>query len=222
MADDKKKSVSIGTRTPGQELTYLLAGIFLLAVVLGQIALFISNIGWGNFTTVWNYFLHSYLFPLWNNWKYIAVFLSALSIVWIIYSYRKLAVIKEAEEKIYGKTEETFVLQEIHLQKKENERWKKVMEHAQSTNSADWRLAIMEADILLEETLRDNGLPGETVGEMLKAARPGDFVTLDAAWEAHKIRNRIAHGGSDFELNERETLRVISLFESVFKEFRVI
>jgi hypothetical protein len=220
--DDKKKPVSIGTRTPGQELIYLLAGLLLLAVVLGQIAFYINKIGWGNFTTIWNYFLHSYFFPLWNNWKYVAVFISAISFIWIIHSHRKLAPIKKEEEKIYGTPAHDSVFQDIHVQKEENERWKRVMSHARSTNSADWRLAIMEADILLEETLRKNGFPGDTVGEMLKSAQPGDFLTLDAAGEAHGVRNRIAHGGGDFDLNERETLRVISLFESVFKEFKII
>lgn len=75
---------------------------------------------------------------------------------------------------------------------------------------------------MLEETLRRNGFPGETIGDMLKSAQPGDFRTLDAAWDAHKVRNRIAHSGSDFDLNEREAQRVIREFEAVFQEFKVI
>lgn len=228
MADDKKKTTSIGTRTPVQEIIWLLSGLLILALILGQITYYLNSIGWGNFTNVWNYFLHSYFLPLWNNWKYIAVALSALSVIWIIYSYKKLQEIVKAEEKIYGPAVGDTVMEEIiHLeetvpQKEKNERWSTVLSHAHSANSADWRLSIMEADILLEETLRANGFPGEGVGDMLKSAKPGDFQTLDAAWEAHKIRNRIAHSGSSFELNERETLRVIGLFESVFKEFKVI
>jgi hypothetical protein len=60
------------------------------------------------------------------------------------------------------------------------------------------------------------------VAEKLKSVDSSDMLTLDAAWEAHKVRNRIAHSGSDFELNEREAKRVIMLFESVFREFGMI
>lgn len=226
MADDKKKT--IGTRTPVQEIIWLLSGLLILALIIGQISYYISSIGWGNFATVWNYFLHSYFYPLWNNWKYIAVIISTICVFWIIYSYKKLREVIEEEEKIYGPSigetvaEEVAHIEEITPRKEHNERWKKVLDHAHSTNQNDWRLAIMEADILLEETLRANGFPGDSIGDMLKTASPGDFRTLDAAWEAHKIRNRIAHSGSEFDLNERETLRVIALFESVFKEFKVI
>jgi hypothetical protein len=50
----------------------------------------------------------------------------------------------------------------------------------------------------------------------------GDFKTLDAAWEAHKIRNAIAHEGSDFVLSQRESKRVIGLYEMVFNEFNYV
>lgn len=88
-----------------------------------------------------------------------------------------------------------------------------------STSEALWRIGIMEADNLLGEALREKGYQGEGVGEMLKNA---SFRTVDLAWDAHKIRNRIAHEGSNFELTEREAKRAFSLFESVFRDLKVI
>lgn len=222
MADDKKKpeAKKLGTM---EEIVYLLAGLFLLAVILGQITLWLSSIGWGNLNTVWNYFLYSYLLPFWHNWKYIAAIISAGGIIWLIHGTRKLREIEREEEKIYGKVEHDSVMSELKPKaEKKNERWARVLEHAHSDNPADWRLAIIEADVMLEEVLRLSGFPGDTLGEMLKATNSSDMRTLDAAWEAHKVRNRIAHAGSDFELNERETRRVIALFEAVFKEFDAI
>jgi hypothetical protein len=46
--------------------------------------------------------------------------------------------------------------------------------------------------------------------------------TLNQAWEAHKIRNAIAHQGADFLLSEREAKRVVSLYREVFQEFDYI
>ena len=71
---------------------------------------------------------------------------------------------------------------------------------------------------MLEELLRTLGYVGESVGEMLKSVEKSEFLTIEDAWEAHKIRNAVAHSGGDFQLNERETKRVVTLFESVFKE----
>lgn len=88
-----------------------------------------------------------------------------------------------------------------------------------SQSEALWRIGIMEADNLLFEVLRDKGYQGEGVGEMLKSA---SFRTIDLAWDAHKIRNRIAHDGSDFELTEREAKRAFVLYESVFRDLKVV
>ncbi len=88
-----------------------------------------------------------------------------------------------------------------------------------STSEALWRIGIMEADNLLFEVLREKGYQGEGVGEMLKDA---SFRTIDLAWDAHKIRNRIAHEGSNFELTEREAKRAFVLYESVFRDLKVV
>lgn len=88
-----------------------------------------------------------------------------------------------------------------------------------SNSEALWRIGIMEADNLLSEVLRDKGYKGEGVAEMLKTA---SFKTIDLAWDAHKIRNRIAHEGSEFELTEREAKRAFILYESVLRELKAI
>jgi hypothetical protein len=88
-----------------------------------------------------------------------------------------------------------------------------------SESEALWRIGVMEADNLLHEVLREKGYQGETLGEMLKAA---SFRTIDLAWDAHKIRNRIAHEGSDFQLTEREAKRAFVLYESVFRDLKVV
>jgi hypothetical protein len=101
-------------------------------------------------------------------------------------------------------------------------RWAKIVKLSESENQSDWRLAIIEADIILDELLDKLQLPGDTMGEKLKAVEKSDFTTIESAWEAHKTRNMIAHNGSDFLINQREIHRVISLYEAVFKEFYLI
>lgn len=88
-----------------------------------------------------------------------------------------------------------------------------------SQSEALWRIGIMEADNLLQEVLQEKGYQGDGVGEMLKNA---SFKTVNLAWDAHKVRNRIAHEGSDFALTEREAKRAFMLYESVFRDLKAI
>lgn len=103
-----------------------------------------------------------------------------------------------------------------------NEKWQKVIIHINSENMNDWKLAILECDIMLGDILEKMGYMQESIGEKLKSVEPSDFTNIEAAWEAHKIRNAIAHEGSDFLINHREAKRVIGLYELVFREFAFI
>lgn len=98
-------------------------------------------------------------------------------------------------------------------------RWARVMEHATSPDEHQWRLAILEADIMLNELLDLKGYKGETMSEKMKRVNPADFHSIEDAWEAHKVRNKVAHEGSESPLTEREKNRVIGLYKRVFEEF---
>lgn len=101
----------------------------------------------------------------------------------------------------------------------EHPRFAIIKGYMSSTSEALWRIGIIEADNMLEEVLKSKGYQGTTVSELLKDA---SFKTVALAWDAHEIRNRIAHQGSDFELTEREAKRAFSLYESVFRELKAI
>ncbi|MCD5382482.1 MAG: hypothetical protein LR017_04230 [Candidatus Pacebacteria bacterium] len=101
-------------------------------------------------------------------------------------------------------------------------RWTDIESHVTTDNPNDWRLAIIEADIMLEDVLEQAGYVGTTLGERLKAARNNPFQTIDDAWEAHIVRNKIAHSGSDFVLTQKKAKDTITQFGRVFQEFGTI
>lgn len=103
-----------------------------------------------------------------------------------------------------------------------NERWERILALSASPNEGDWRRAIIEADIMLGNLLADKGYTGATIGDQLKNVNPLQFTTLDIAWQAHKVRNDIAHGGEKFTLTERDTRAAIALYGRVFEEFGII
>lgn len=97
-------------------------------------------------------------------------------------------------------------------------RWENIQSLIRSYNSNDWKQAIIEADVILDEMLDKMNYKGQTIGEKLKTVEASDFMTLNQAWEAHKFRNRIAHGNK-YVLTKDEAQRVIDLYEEVFNEF---
>lgn len=103
-----------------------------------------------------------------------------------------------------------------------NPRWEGVVLLANSSNESDWRRGILEADILLGALLTEKGYMGESIGDQLKNANPLQFTTLDLAWEAHRMRNAIAHLGDAFPLSERDTRATIEQYRRVFEEFDYI
>ncbi len=101
-------------------------------------------------------------------------------------------------------------------------RWYRVQELISTEDEGNWRLAIMEADTILESALESKGISGQGIGEKLKNCTPGDLQSLQSAWEAHLVRNKIAHEGTNYPLSAREARRAITQFELVLKELRYI
>ncbi len=101
----------------------------------------------------------------------------------------------------------------------ENPKWDIIQKHIASMNPSDWRMAILEADILLYEMLDQMGYDGDTIADKLKLVESSDFNTLDLAWRAHKIRNAISHEGSSYEMSYQQAQNTIELYKKVFEEF---
>ncbi len=153
--------------------------------------------------------------------KIVSTLASLLFLSGIIYSLIRVSQVV-AERRKHEKFKETPAHMVAAAQEHVNHRWERIIAHVQSENPADWRLAILEADIMLAEMLDPMGYIGENVGEKLKRVERSDFDTIEDAWEAHKIRNLVAHKGSDFVLSKREAQRVVSLYANVFREFHYI
>ena len=101
------------------------------------------------------------------------------------------------------------------------EKWMLVRKRMESQNPSDWKLAVLEADSILDDLLKRMGYDGEGLGERLKTIEPADFDSLDDVWLAHKMRNRIAHE-PESNLTRLDAEKSIALFEKALKEFEYI
>lgn len=216
----KKEAPKYFNKDHFQETILFLLFLIVLGYLVDRLYYYFTTADFAPYLTLWSEFV-AWLKDVWTFIKIFAVAVIGLSLWWIAYSQMRLNNLAKEEEKVYGKEAPTSFLTPTPKDKG-NEKWTTVLEHLNSNNPSDWRLAIIEADIMLDELLKIQGYHGDSIGDKLKSVEPGDMNTLDAAWEAHKVRNRIAHSGADFELNEREAKRVVALFESVFKEYQII
>lgn len=153
-------------------------------------------------------------------WIFISViaWLIAFAACWaLVYYTMRYWQVTEEENDRYTTIPET----QAHVQL-EHSRWQYIKQLIESPQESDWRQAIIEADIMLDETLTRNGYMGGSIGDKLKTANPQRFMTLQNAWEAHKVRNDIAHQGSAFQLSNHLAFRTIQNYEAVFREFNEI
>lgn len=145
----------------------------------------------------------------------------------IIFMYLTTRLWQKQHERVYGKP--TNVVEEIKEDIEslkpqpvvKNKTWEKIVDLMSSDNPNDWKLAVIEADKMLEQVVSTFAVPGDNLGEKMKNIEKGDFLNLDSAWMAHKVRNRIAHE-HNFHLGQREARLAIGNYEKVFREFDFI
>lgn len=93
--------------------------------------------------------------------------------------------------------------------------WSQI-ESFKTSGGAGWNMAVFEADKLLDHALKARGFNGDTMGERLKSAR-GSFMNNDSIWQAHKLRNRLAHE-HDVPLNAIVVDKALRSFRAALKD----
>src|SRR3989344_3707096 len=155
----------------------------------------------------------------WFVFSLITLTLSIPFLALVLYCWIRILQIRRRERLAVKAAQRTVTTQDIP---RTQLRWNRVQDQASSSNPEGWRLAILEADIMLSELLDLQGYKGETIADKMKQVDRAQFNSIDAAWDAHKVRNRVAHEGDIIDLTPREVRRVIGLYNRVFKEFRYI
>ena len=144
-----------------------------------------------------------------------ALFAIALFAVWI-YMLLETGVVKARINEF----REMAAVSQIPQRKLSNQ-WGGVIERINTNDESQWKLAIIEADSILDELIKVLGYKGETMGERMANINPGQFPNLDDAWRAHKVRNFIAHDPS-YKMNKAIVLRAIKIYELIFNEFNIL
>jgi hypothetical protein len=159
---------------------------------------------------------------LWGVIGTISIVLSLFFLVIIIFSIVRLREIQLFDKKEIDHKINEALKKEQEKNRNENPRWHYILTLIESPNESDWRVAIIEADTMMEELLKNKGVPGDTMAELLEAARSDGFLHIQDAWDAHLIRNQIAHQGSEYPLSQVEARRAMKMYQNFFEELGVV
>lgn len=98
--------------------------------------------------------------------------------------------------------------------KRFTDRWNEAQKLCASKNT--WPLAIINADKILDDALKQSHYKGKTMGERLVAAQR-HLSDNDSVWYAHKLRNKIVHEEYG-DLKKRDVQRVLVGFRQALRD----
>ena len=105
--------------------------------------------------------------------------------------------------------------------KKIAKQWMKIKQRLDAGLESEFKLAVIEADAMLDDILKKMGYNGESLGDRLKQVSADILPSLAEIQEAHKIRNNIVHD-PDYRLSLDEAQKTISFYEKTFTDLDVL
>jgi len=100
-------------------------------------------------------------------------------------------------------------------------KWQKIQARLETANEAEYKLAVIEADGMLNDILLRMGFRGETLGDRLKILTTSIIPNLDDVWKAHQTRNNVVHD-PDYQLTPEEAKRTLEIYQTTFTNLDLI
>jgi len=100
-------------------------------------------------------------------------------------------------------------------------KWQKIQVRLETANEAEYKLAVIEADGMLNDILLRMGFRGETLGDRLKILTTAIIPNLDDVSHAHQTRNNVVHN-PDYRLTLEEAQRTLAIYEAAFSNLDLI
>lgn len=102
-----------------------------------------------------------------------------------------------------------------------NQRWEQIKARLQKGDEANLKLAVIEADNLMDEILKRMGLPGNIFEERLEQIEVQEVKSVDKILAAHRTRDMIVHQ-PNFHLSQEEAEKTVADFEEALKELEYL
>lgn len=100
------------------------------------------------------------------------------------------------------------------------EKWKEIEKLMAADSALSWKMAVIEADKLMDSALKRAFMRGENMGERLRFAA-SRHPKIRKVWEAHILRNDLVHE-TDRRLSKSEAEGALALFREGLKILGVL
>jgi hypothetical protein len=150
------------------------------------------------------------------TFQIISFFVSVVLLSFVVYFIIRLNIVGEKIDDfvdILGKADIS--------QRRSLKAWKQIQKRLKTKNNAQLKLAVIEADRILDEILKRSGYQGGTADERLKQITLEQLSNISEILQARRIRNRIALE-PDFEISPGEAESLIEIYKKAFQEFGLI
>jgi len=105
---------------------------------------------------------------------------------------------------------------------KATKKWAKIREKLKKNSELERKLAVIEADALLDKSLKDLKIGGATLEESLrKRIGPYTISNIEEVKRAHQIRNKIVHQ-PETSLALEEAEEVLDIYEKALKDLGML
>ena len=105
--------------------------------------------------------------------------------------------------------------------RKMSREWSAVLKKIESGEESNLKLAVIEADKILDDILKRAGYKGDNMGERLKQITSTQIANIEAIWQAHKVRNNIVHD-PDFRLTRADAENAVKIYQRALEDLMAL
>jgi hypothetical protein len=109
----------------------------------------------------------------------------------------------------------------VNRKSKAKNRWDAIKKRMESQSESEYKVAIIEADNLIDDLIRRLGYKGDNLTEILDKIPSGQIANIEELKKAHEARNRIVHD-DHFQLSKSEASEIMSYYERFLDAFQVL
>ena len=103
--------------------------------------------------------------------------------------------------------------------RKMEKNWNKIMARLETGLESEYKLALIEADSMMDDILKRMGYGGETLGERLKNLTLATLPNIEEVKAAHLVRNNVVHD-PDYRLSLDEAKKLLAVYEKAFRDLQ--
>lgn len=97
--------------------------------------------------------------------------------------------------------------------------WDRIKGRLETGLESEYKLAVIEADSMLDDILRRMGFAGETLGERLQKLTSATLPNIEEIQKTHQVRNSIIHD-PDYRLSLDQAKKTLDVYEQAFRDLQ--